>query len=1120
MRSIVRWCLEHRSVVLLAAVLIVLAGGLGATQLRQQFFPDADLPFLVTSIEAPGLDAQQVDEQIAVPIEAVASGLGDVEGTTTTANEGRLTMLTELAYGTDADEAKEELQAALDPVPLPAQAESPTIEGGFTDQAILNVALSTDGRLVDLTEDAEDLQEDLEEIDGVDRVEIEGGAERQFEIQLRPGAIEAGQTPSALASTIEAALAGQPVGIVEGRDARTPLEVAAVGVEDARDLRSLPIGGGDTVGDVASVRSTDDLTGGFARTNARPSVSLSLFKEDEADEVSVIEEAQGLIAGADARSEDFETTTIFETATDVRKSIDGLLLEGGLGALFAVVVIFFFLRSPRATIVAAVSIPTSLVFGLLAASLLGLTINVITLAGLTIAVGRVIDDAIVVLENIYKHLERGEPRMQAAISGTSEVASAIASSTLATVAVFLPLGVVGGFISEIFFSFSVIVATALLASLLVSVTLVPVLAATLLRPMAGQRGGQGLARVVSAATRIGLRFRLVTIGVAVALFAGTIAIVAGGAVPIQFLPDSGTQQMIGEVDLPSGTTTDRAERRLRPLEEQLAADTGVRDFQVSYGDAGLAVDIDDTGTGGTLFASFDESADVQATVDRLREFGGAEYPDGFSAQQVEEGPPTGEFEAVVKGDSRADVRRAATQLTDLLEGRTDVTEVQNEADRRRESFVLDVRGGQIGTPEAAGAQAALAGIVPPADAGLAEDDVPIVVQAPARLVDDPKALQDLPLPASSEATASEAPAQSAVPPAGTGGGATPSGAPAAAQPAGAPAGTPPGGAPPPGGQPADPAAAAPAGAATPGASATGAAAGAQPAPAKQAAVPSVGDVGRVDRRETFAVQSRVDGEIAATVSARLLSEDVNRTNQEIQDELAALELSDAEVEIGGDQEFVDDMFSDLGLAMLAAIALVYVVLLLFFGSIAQPITILAPILFSTVGSLLALVITQQALGLPAMIGQLLLIGIVVANSILVVDTAIRQRRRGADKREAVIAAARLRARPVFMTAVATIAALMPLAIGLSGEGGIISRSLGTVVIGGLLIATLLTLVIVPAVFTIFDRGPRADRNPYGDADGNGDSAATAERRISAARSDRPADPPPRPATGETAPARR
>ncbi len=222
------------------------------------------------------------------------------------------------------------------------------------------------------------------------------------------------------------------------------------------------------------------------------------------------------------------------------------------------------------------------------------------------------------------------------------------------------------------------------------------------------------------------------------------------------------------------------------------------------------------------------------------------------------------------------------------------------------------------------------------------------------------------------------------------------------------------------------------------------------------------------RQKAAGTLSRVDSEPAVRVSARILGEDVNAINQDIQADVDNLDLANARVEIGGDQEFINQMFTDLGTAILAAIVLVFLVLVVFFGSTSQPVTILAPVLFSTIGSLLALLVTDAALGLPAMIGQLLLIGIVVANSILLVDTALRQRRLGVGRNEALVSAARLRVRPVLMTALATIVALLPLAAGLSGEGGIISRSLGAVVIGGLLTATLLTLVIVPAVFSTFD----------------------------------------------------
>jgi len=1332
MTAIVSWCLRRRSVVILASLLILGAGAYGASQLRQQFFPDVDFPFVITNLDVSGLDAEGVDEQVAQPLESAASNLEEVETTRTLASEGRVTLVTELVYGTDTKQFEEDLARELGSVALPEGAGELDIGGGFDEQAVLNAAISTDGDLVDLTEEAEDVREDLEGIDGVGRVDLEGGGEEEFAVELKERAVRRGETPAGLATKIRSALREAPVGLVERDGSRTPLLVDPGTVDDRRELERLPISDRREVEDVATVRRRPAEGKGFARVNGKPAIALSVFTEEDANQVQVVDDSQAVLARAEDDLGDVEVTTVFETASDVKASVNGLLLEGVLGALFAIVMIFLFLRSVRPTLVAAVSIPTSIVFGLLAAWALGLTLNIITLAGLTIAIGRVIDDAIVVLENIYKHLERGEPRMQAALEGTAEVANAIVSSTLATAAVFLPLGVVGGLISEIFFSFSIIVVVALLASLLVAVTVIPVLGATFMSPRGRPKEEAGaLARIVTPITHFGIRpyGRLAVIAAAFAALIGTISVVAGGGIPVQFLPDSGTQQAFGTVDLPAGVGPARAERLLRPLEERLNGVEGIENAQVTFGGAGVQTDeVEDT-ENGAFFANFEEGVDVNRVTADLRRFGEREYPAGFSADRLEQGPPAGRFEATVVGDDQDDAERAAARVTELLENRGDLTQVDNQAANEQTQFVLEVDRDERGTEDQQRATQALAAIVAAADAGaIGDDDVPVVVRAPSALLESADALEDVPLapragagavppgagappatgvpPVGAVAPGSAAPPGGALPPGGAapGGGAPPAGGlpPGGAPPGAAPppGGIPPGGAPPrrapaprgpaprsgvppsggdrahcsnrldddsdgridfpddqgcksatddseapdaprcsdrldndsdgrinfprdpgcnsptddseapdassggsassggavggvrggagsganaeagastkqrtdvtpaaggpprasgeagagltpvaaagPSGAGAAPAGggggattapagipgagAAPAGAgaaASPaapggagGASGAGAAPGApgalgaaaSPAAPRSGRLDTVGDVGEVVRQKAAGTLSRVDSEPAVRVSARILGEDVNAINQDIESEVDDLNLANARVDIGGDQEFINQMFTDLGTAILAAIALVFLVLVVFFGSTSQPITILAPVLFSSIGSLLALLVTDAALGLPAMIGQLLLIGIVVANSILLVDTALRQRRLGVGRSEALVSAARLRVRPVLMTALATIVALLPLAAGLSGEGGIISRSLGAVVIGGLLTATLLTLVIVPAVFSTFDGlghllGRRFGRRPEPSLAGAPSSSRASDRSIEDAKPD---PVPPRP----------
>ncbi|MDP9377684.1 MAG: efflux RND transporter permease subunit, partial [Actinomycetota bacterium] len=474
MNAIVRWCLARRSVVLLATVLIVLAGALGATQLRQQYFPPVDFPFLVVNTSAAGLSAQQIDERVTQPLERAVRSLEDIEGVQTIASEGQAQVFIQLAYGTDAAEMREDILAAMNEVPLPEEAEQLEAGGGFADQPIFNASISTSGDRLQLSRVAEDVRDEMETIEGVARVELAGGVTRRVQVELKRGPLEAGVNPTVLAAQIRSAVSNQPVGAVRSGGAVTPLVIEATTGQKLRDLRRLEIADGQRLSDVARVSLIANSGDSFARTNGRPAITLNVYRTDRADEVAITEAADQKLEPARKQLGAENVTTLFETGSDIKKSIRGLLLEGILGALFAVVVIFAFLRSARPTLVAAASIPTSIVFGLLAAWVLGLSLNIITLGGLTIAIGRVIDDAIVVLENIYKHLERGETRVQAAIRGTSEVSVAIGSSTIATAAVFLPIGLIGGFISEIFFSFSVIVVVALLASFVVAVTVIPV----------------------------------------------------------------------------------------------------------------------------------------------------------------------------------------------------------------------------------------------------------------------------------------------------------------------------------------------------------------------------------------------------------------------------------------------------------------------------------------------------------------------------------------------------------------------------------------------------------------------------------------------------------------------
>ncbi|MCW2955970.1 MAG: efflux protein, partial [Thermoleophilia bacterium] len=869
----------------------------------------------------------------------------------------------------------------------------PEFAGGFQEQAVVLATIrSPDGDLSAIAERVEELRADLESAEGVGRVDIAGGSDPRIEVSLNREAVGRGITAQQVADAIEAAQGRSNAGVLPG-DGGMPTGVVVEGpaIGTPAELERLAIPGAGALGTIADVQRVDAADAGFATSEGEPVLSVSVFRETGKDEVTTVDGTMELLDEVEDDLGDDTVNVLYETASDIRGSIRGLIVEGALGALFAVVVIFLFLRTFRGTVVAAISIPTSIVFGILAAWALGLTINIITLAGLTIAVGRVIDDGIVVLENIHKHLERGASRRTAMVEGTGEVATAIASSTIATAAVFLPIGLVGGLISEIFLSFSIIVTAALLASLLVAVTVIPVVGAYVLKPSPNPHDPETdrLARMVVPATRFGIRYRWLVIAGAFVTMGAVFAAVGAGAVPTQFLPDSGTNRIYGTVQLPPGTGADDARELLEPLDERIAAVDGAKDLQLTYGIESGNAAFDPTIGSSTaeFFFNLDANEDAQQVEEELREFGVDRYPGAFGVQRLTDGPPSGTFQVNIDGTDQAQIAAAAAtiqeEVLDPNAKKWGLVEIEAQASRSVPQVVVRPRPGtDVTQAEISAALAGVSGVIRASTSGTE----PITVSADSELLADEASLGALPVTS--------------------------------------PDGT------------------------------------SRP----------LRTVATLETVDNPAFVNRVEGTLSGSITARLTGEDTAKVNRDIRDAVEKLDLEGVELDWAqGDQAFVSEMFTDMGTAMGVAIVLVFFVLVLFFGSVTQPFTILAPIMFSFIGSFGALIITGRALGLPAMIGQLLLIGIIVSNSILLVDATIKLRREGVARDEALVRAARLRVRPVLMTASATIAALLPLALGISGEGGIISQSLGTVVIGGLLVATLLTLVIVPAVYRLFDR---------------------------------------------------
>ena len=1013
MTRLARASLDNRAVVALVTLLLAVAGIVSMTSLRQELIPSLDFPTVAVVATAPGSAPEVVAEQLAAPVEQAMAGVDGLESTSSTSSAGFAVVLGELTYGTDADRARQQLQTALSDVAarLPEGASTEVVAGGLDEIPVVQLSVTSDLGEEELAARlAAEVVPALEDVEGVRDVAVSGAAEQQVRLRLDPARLAAaGLAPTAVGEALRANGAVTPVGTVTDGERTLSVTVGAP-LADLDALRAVPLlpaaAGAAPValGDVATVERVRAPATSLARTDGRPSLAVGITKAPDGNTVDVSHGVRDALPALErSLGPGTRFTVAFDQAPFIEQSIEDLTTEGLLGLVFAVVVILLFLRSLRPTLVTALSIPLSLLVTFAALRVGGYSLNILTLGALTVAVGRVVDDSIVVIENIERHLGRGEGRLEAVLGAVREVAGAVTASTLTTVAVFLPIAVVGGQVGELFRPFALTVTVALLASLLVSLTIVPVLASWFLRPpahgadadaavgAADEREERGrLQRAYVPLLRAGLAHPWRTLAVALALLVAT-----GAAVPLlqtSFLGSAGQNTLTVTQELPPGTSLAAQDEAARRVEQVLADVPGVETVQTTVGAGEGAAAAFSSSAGAASFAVTTDPdadqerllADVRARLDELSDAGDvtvAGGAGGFGSSTVD---------VVLTGADAAALQEASDAVVAALRGAEEVGEVSSNL--AAEQPVVQVRvdraaAARAGLTEAAVAQS-LAGALRPVPLGTV-----VLGGVPQQVVLAPAA--DAPGPADLRA-------QVLVTAAG-------------------------------------------------------------PVP--------LASVAAVEEVEVPASVTRRDGERTVTVSAAPAGDDLGAATASVTRAVDALDLPEGvEAEIGGASADQEEAFAQLGLALLAAIAVVYLVMVATFRSLLQPLLLLVSVPFAATGALGLLLVTGTPLGVAALIGMLMLVGIVVTNAIVLIDLVNQHRRAGAAPLEAVVGGARRRLRPILMTAAATVLALTPMSLGLTGGGAFISQPLAVVVIGGLVSSTLLTLVLVPVLYLLLERG--------------------------------------------------
>ncbi|MDX2025280.1 efflux RND transporter permease subunit [Microcella sp.] len=1008
--------LRNRALIALVTIVVGLFGGIALTTLKQELIPSITASRIVIVTQYPGAAPEIVEQDVSTPIETAIQGVSGLDTSSATSSTGFSVVSASFDFGTDIVRAEQRVQLAVNRAQLPDDVEPQVVVGSIDDLPVLQIAVTSDLTAAELdTALQNQAVPDLNDLIGVREVSVQGAVGQR--VTITPDADELfrlGLTNADITDALDAYGVLLPAGSIT-EDGRTLVVLSGVRIQSIDELAALPLIGAEsadltTLGDVAEVAVVDDPITSYSRVNGESALTLGVTKTPAGNTVEVSRAVQdALPAIAAAIGSNTEFTIVFDQAPFIEKSIESLAVEGVLGLAFAVIVILVFLLSIRSTLVTAISIPTSVLLTFIGMQVSGYSLNIITLGALTISIGRVVDDSIVVVENIKRHLGLGEDKKTAILTGVKEVATAITASTVTTIAVFLPLALVGGVTGELFRPFALTTTIALAASLFVSLTIVPVLAYWFLRaPKSVSAAAEDstttgpisldeesarptlLQRSYLPIIHWTLKFPAITLILAVLVLVGTGFLARG--LPTTFIGNSGQNTLTVTQSLENGASLEALDEAATEVENVLLDIDGIETVQASIGSGqGSLRAIFGGGSDVTFSITTDSSFDQTELQDTVRD-ALAEITDageislqaaggggGFGAAGIEvniTAANSADLEAATE-----DVLAAVRELDVTAEATSNLSETQPylaiQVDR--------VRAAELGLSEVAVGGIVTAAMFPASVGSVVIDETNLSIYIPnASAPTTVQELRDFSIPT---------------------------------------------------------------------------AMGPKP----------LSELATVDQQDGPASITTIRGTRSATVTVTPSTDNTGQASAVVSAAITELELPDsASASLGGVTSQQGEAFSQLFLALLAAILIVYVVMVATFKSLRQPLLLLVSVPFAATGAIALQLISGIPLGVPSLIGVLMLVGIVVTNAIVLIDLVNQYRERGMRAREAIIEGSSRRLRPILMTAAATIFALLPLGLGLTGSGGFISQPLAIIVIGGLISSTLLTLVVLPALYYVVE----------------------------------------------------
>ena len=997
------WAIRRPLPALMLFFVLCVAGLWGFHALPIARFPDIAFPMVTVQVDLPGASPSQLETEVARKVEDAVATIEGVKRVMSTVTEGSSNTAIEFVLETDLGTALDDVNDAVKRVraDLPQDIQEPIVSKINIGGSLMTFAVASDVRGTDELSWLVDreISKALYGVPGVALVTRAGGIDREIRVDLDPQALQAwGVTAGQVSQQLARIQAERPGGKAELAGSRQVIRTVGT-LETVQQLRdfsiSLPDGRALKLSSLATIRDAAADPSQVALFDGKPVVAFSLSRTRGSSEIEVAEGVRAALDTLQAAYPDLRFELVNSMVEEAERSYESSMTMLWEGALLALLVVWLFLRDWRATWISAVALPLSIIPTFAVMWAFGFTLNLITLLALSVVVGILVDDAIVEIENIVRHLRMGKTPIEAAREAADEIGTAVIATSLTLAAVFVPVAFMPGIPGKFFREFGWTAATAVVFSLLVARLLTPMMAAYQLKAHPVATGDSKLMVWYLGWVDRALRHRAATLWIAFVLFLASLAIVP--FIPATFIPTSDQGRSNLSIELPPGT---RLRDTVAVVEQARAKLTGLPELRHVYTTVGSTIDIGDptkTGVGeprkATLVLDWGPAEDRDRDQKALERDARARLADLPGARISYISTEPGELmQLVLASDDAARLDQAALALERDLRTIPGLGSISSSASLLRPELVITPRperAADLGVATADIAEAARIATSGDyrqrlAKRNLPERQVPIRVGFPESALDDPALIGSLRVPGKN-------------------------------------------------------------------------------GPVPLAAVADITMASGPSQIARYQRQRNV------TFTAELNGRPLGEVMQEVQQLPSVKSLPQGVSFLNtGDAEVFVELFIGFAIAMVAGLVCIYMVLLLLFNHALMPLTILTAVPLCAGGAFGALLITQNALSLPALIGLLMLIGIASKNSILLVDYAVMaEDEHGLSQHDALVDACRKRAQPVIMTTLAMAAGMMPIALGFSGDSSF-RAPMAIAVIGGLVTSTLLSLLVIPAAFTVLD----------------------------------------------------